>query len=151
MTCFISLQEYKPPASKDIPIDFRIALLKDAPNPIGILGTKGAYLLLTTSCDCFMLKVLASRRCALAAQHCLPSRELLRASVLKSRLPQSSHLVQTTHIMKQLVELVILLQMVQQLLKIPNWLVSWIHRNSTSENQTFLEKLLTLILERCIQ
>ena len=37
----VLLQEYKPPASKDIPIDFRIALLRDAPNPIGILGTKG--------------------------------------------------------------------------------------------------------------
>ena len=38
------MQEYKPPASKDIPIDFRIALLKDAPNPIGILGSKGTNL-----------------------------------------------------------------------------------------------------------
>ena len=38
-TCI--MQEYKPPASKDIPIDFRIALLKNAPNPIGILGSKG--------------------------------------------------------------------------------------------------------------
>ena len=42
MTALILLQEYKPPASKDIPIDFRIALLRDAPNPIGILGTKGS-------------------------------------------------------------------------------------------------------------
>ena len=39
------LQEYKPPASKDIPIDFRIALLKDAPNPIGILGSKGTHIM----------------------------------------------------------------------------------------------------------
>lgn len=42
MLCFV-LQEYKPPASKDIPIDFRIALLKNAPNPIGILGSKGMF------------------------------------------------------------------------------------------------------------
>ena len=34
-------QEYKPPSSKDIPIDFRIELLKDAPNPVGVLGSKG--------------------------------------------------------------------------------------------------------------
>ncbi|XP_060600285.1 uncharacterized protein LOC132753779 [Ruditapes philippinarum] len=32
--------DYKPPTSKDIPIDFRIQLLKDAPNPIGILRSK---------------------------------------------------------------------------------------------------------------
>ncbi|XP_053383995.1 uncharacterized protein LOC123535767 isoform X2 [Mercenaria mercenaria] len=32
--------DYKPPSSKDIPIDFRIQLLKDAPNPIGILRSK---------------------------------------------------------------------------------------------------------------
>jgi xanthine dehydrogenase/oxidase len=32
--------EYKPPASKDIPIDFRIELLKNAPNPVGILRSK---------------------------------------------------------------------------------------------------------------
>jgi len=35
------VQEYKPPSSKDIPIDFRVDLLKNAPNPIGILGSKG--------------------------------------------------------------------------------------------------------------
>ena len=35
------LQEYKPPSSKDIPIDFRVELLKDTPNPIGVLGSKG--------------------------------------------------------------------------------------------------------------
>lgn len=40
---FISLQyqEYKPPCSKDIPIDFRVTLLKNAPNPLGILRSKG--------------------------------------------------------------------------------------------------------------
>lgn len=31
---------YKPPSSKDIPEDFRITLLKNAPNPLGILRSK---------------------------------------------------------------------------------------------------------------
>ena len=49
MTSFVCslntfVQEYKPPSSKDIPIDFRIELLKDAPNPIGVLGSKGAFI-----------------------------------------------------------------------------------------------------------
>ena len=35
--------EYKPPSSKDIPIDFHVELLKDAPNPIGVLGSKGEW------------------------------------------------------------------------------------------------------------
>ena len=38
---FKFVQEYKPPSSKDIPLDFRVELLKDAPNPIGVLGSKG--------------------------------------------------------------------------------------------------------------
>ncbi|KAJ8299303.1 hypothetical protein KUTeg_023363 [Tegillarca granosa] len=33
-------QEYKPPLAKDIPIDFRIQLLKNAPNPLGVLRSK---------------------------------------------------------------------------------------------------------------
>ncbi|XP_025084736.1 xanthine dehydrogenase-like [Pomacea canaliculata] len=32
--------EYKPPLPKDLPIDFRIALLKNAPNPLGVLRSK---------------------------------------------------------------------------------------------------------------
>lgn len=32
--------EYKPPTTKDIPIDWRIHLLPDAPNPVGIRGSK---------------------------------------------------------------------------------------------------------------
>ncbi|XP_035702304.1 xanthine dehydrogenase/oxidase isoform X3 [Folsomia candida] len=32
--------DYKPPETKDIPEDFRISLLKDAPNPYGILRSK---------------------------------------------------------------------------------------------------------------
>lgn len=35
-----STWEYKPPMAKDIPIDFRVALLKNAPNPVGILRSK---------------------------------------------------------------------------------------------------------------
>nr|XP_058949586.1 xanthine dehydrogenase/oxidase-like isoform X1 [Pocillopora verrucosa] len=32
--------EYKPPCSKDIPIEFNVTLLKNAPNPLGILRSK---------------------------------------------------------------------------------------------------------------
>eukprot|EP01127_Copromyxa_protea_P020548 TRINITY_DN6897_c0_g1_i1.p1 TRINITY_DN6897_c0_g1~~TRINITY_DN6897_c0_g1_i1.p1 ORF type:complete len:1483 (-),score=356.31 TRINITY_DN6897_c0_g1_i1:3-4016(-) len=32
--------EYKPPSALDIPIDFRISLLKDAPNPLDIMSSK---------------------------------------------------------------------------------------------------------------
>ncbi|CAB4004441.1 xanthine dehydrogenase oxidase-like, partial [Paramuricea clavata] len=32
--------DYHPPFSKDIPIDFRVSLLKNVPNPLGILGSK---------------------------------------------------------------------------------------------------------------
>ena len=39
--CIICPQEYNPPCSKDIPIDFRVELLKNAPNPLGVLGSKG--------------------------------------------------------------------------------------------------------------
>ncbi|XP_061428611.1 LOW QUALITY PROTEIN: xanthine dehydrogenase-like [Lethenteron reissneri] len=34
--------EYKPPSSKDIPVDFRVHLLKDAPNPAGVLRSKAS-------------------------------------------------------------------------------------------------------------
>ncbi|XP_028411467.1 xanthine dehydrogenase/oxidase-like [Dendronephthya gigantea] len=32
--------DYHPPFSKDIPIDFRVNFIKDAPNPLGVLGSK---------------------------------------------------------------------------------------------------------------
>ncbi|KAG1648953.1 Xanthine dehydrogenase [Nymphon striatum] len=32
--------EYKPPTTKDIPIQFNITLLKNTPNPLGVLGSK---------------------------------------------------------------------------------------------------------------
>jgi len=32
--------EYKPPSHRDIPIDLRVAMMKDAPNPVGILSSK---------------------------------------------------------------------------------------------------------------
>ncbi|XP_028395681.1 xanthine dehydrogenase-like [Dendronephthya gigantea] len=34
--------DYHPSSSKDIPIDFRVSLLKNAPNPLGVLGSKAA-------------------------------------------------------------------------------------------------------------
>lgn len=37
----IQLQNYKPPGVKDIPIDFRVHLRKKAPNPFGVLRSKG--------------------------------------------------------------------------------------------------------------
>uniref|UniRef100_A0A1X7TMW0 Aldehyde oxidase/xanthine dehydrogenase a/b hammerhead domain-containing protein n=1 Tax=Amphimedon queenslandica TaxID=400682 RepID=A0A1X7TMW0_AMPQE len=50
--------EYKPPTTKDIPIDFRVELLKNAPNPLGILGSKavGEPPLLMSSGVLFALK-----------------------------------------------------------------------------------------------
>eukprot|EP00331_Platyophrya_macrostoma_P016359 CAMPEP_0176463900 /NCGR_PEP_ID=MMETSP0127-20121128/36177_1 /TAXON_ID=938130 /ORGANISM="Platyophrya macrostoma, Strain WH" /LENGTH=1348 /DNA_ID=CAMNT_0017856175 /DNA_START=9 /DNA_END=4055 /DNA_ORIENTATION=+ len=35
-----STWEYKPPCAYDVPISFNIALLKNAPNPVGVLGSK---------------------------------------------------------------------------------------------------------------
>jgi xanthine dehydrogenase/oxidase len=35
-----STWKYKPPMSKDIPIDLRVELLHNAPNPTGILRSK---------------------------------------------------------------------------------------------------------------
>lgn len=32
--------EYKPPSSADIPIVFNVSLLKNAPNPLGVLRSK---------------------------------------------------------------------------------------------------------------
>ena len=33
--------EYKPPAAKDIPQDFRVTLLRGARNPMGVMSSKG--------------------------------------------------------------------------------------------------------------
>ena len=33
--------DYKPPAAKDIPEDFRVTLLRKSKNPYGVLGSKG--------------------------------------------------------------------------------------------------------------
>lgn len=39
----IGTWKYKPPSAKDIPIDFRVELLKNAPNPSGVLRSKGDW------------------------------------------------------------------------------------------------------------
>ncbi|XP_052067277.1 uncharacterized protein LOC127706661 [Mytilus californianus] len=60
-----STWEYKPPMGKDIPIDFRIQLLKNAPNPKGVLRSKavGEPPLCMSSSALFALK-----RCIEAAR-----------------------------------------------------------------------------------
>eukprot|EP00163_Fabomonas_tropica_P016053 TRINITY_DN28967_c0_g1_i1.p1 TRINITY_DN28967_c0_g1~~TRINITY_DN28967_c0_g1_i1.p1 ORF type:complete len:901 (-),score=288.69 TRINITY_DN28967_c0_g1_i1:137-2677(-) len=37
-----STWEYKPPSSKDFPVDFRVSLMSDNPNPVGVLGSKAS-------------------------------------------------------------------------------------------------------------
>ena len=48
-------QLYKPPSSKDIPIDFRVELLRNAPNPVGVLKSKGQEMLRILSIDYVVL------------------------------------------------------------------------------------------------
>lgn len=43
--CANILKEYKPPSSKDIPVDFRVNFVKKNPNPKGVLGAKGKNIL----------------------------------------------------------------------------------------------------------
>ncbi|VDI19559.1 Hypothetical predicted protein [Mytilus galloprovincialis] len=60
-----STWEYKPPMAKDIPIDFRIQLLKNAPNPKGVLRSKAVGeppLCMSTSA------LFALKRCVEAAR-----------------------------------------------------------------------------------
>ena len=57
---FVFVQEYKPPSSKDIPIDFRVTLLKDAPNHINVLGSKGTVILYSKCVTISMLQELVS-------------------------------------------------------------------------------------------
>ena len=45
--------EYKPPAAKDIPQDFRVSLLKGARNPMGVMSSKGK----TFHCFSYYVKV----------------------------------------------------------------------------------------------
>ena len=56
----VFVQEYKPPSSKDIPIDFRVTLLKNAPNPVNVLGSKGIVILVILFCSsCVSLSLYA--------------------------------------------------------------------------------------------
>lgn len=49
-------QEYKPPGAKDIPIDLRVTLLPNSPNPAGYLRSKGQPLPpCTRSMPCHLL------------------------------------------------------------------------------------------------
>lgn len=41
-------QDYKPPTALDIPEDFRVTFLPNAPNPYGVLRSKGS----TARCIC---------------------------------------------------------------------------------------------------
>ncbi|ODM86666.1 Xanthine dehydrogenase/oxidase, partial [Orchesella cincta] len=58
--------QYKPPLPKDIPEDLRVTLLKDAPNPLGILRSKatGEPPLCSSVCVLFALKnaIFAARK-----------------------------------------------------------------------------------------
>jgi hypothetical protein len=37
----VPAQDYKPPMPKDIPEDLRVTFLRNAPNPYGVLRSKG--------------------------------------------------------------------------------------------------------------
>lgn len=58
--------EYKPPTTKDIPIDLRINFMNNNPNPVGVLGSKcvGEPPLCLTPCVAFALRecIEAARR-----------------------------------------------------------------------------------------
>lgn len=55
------VQNYKPPGAKDIPIDFRVELRKNAPNPFGVLHSKGETLVFTENgLDSYCTKELCS-------------------------------------------------------------------------------------------
>ncbi|XP_076806780.1 uncharacterized protein LOC143450217 isoform X1 [Clavelina lepadiformis] len=53
-----STWEYKPPTTKDIPVEFNVELLKNAPNPLGVLRTKaiGEPPICTSICVAIALK-----------------------------------------------------------------------------------------------
>lgn len=41
LTVSFNFQNYKPLGAKDIPCDFRVTLLKNSSNPLGVLRSKG--------------------------------------------------------------------------------------------------------------
>ena len=40
---FLGLQNYKPPMPKDLPMKYNFKFLRNRPNPIGVLRSKGLY------------------------------------------------------------------------------------------------------------
>jgi len=59
--------EYKPPSSQDIPIDLRITLLKNAPNPYGVLSSKATGEPPLAACACVVLAIKDAMENARAA------------------------------------------------------------------------------------
>jgi hypothetical protein len=45
ISCLVIIQEYKIPFPRDIPEDFRVTMLRNRPNPYGVLRSKGTDLL----------------------------------------------------------------------------------------------------------
>ena len=79
--------EYKPPAAKDIPQDFRVTLLRNARNPVGALSSKGAYQSSSNkpldSITCSYRRASHLYRCECALRH--QGRPQLRQAGARSR------------------------------------------------------------------
>ena len=81
--------DYKPPAAKDIPQDFRVTLLKGSRNPMGVMSSKGApsIILFEFSHICSLYQPLESLPCLCPSVSCLPSR---RPSTLQGQIRDCS-------------------------------------------------------------